>query len=88
LNNGDYSRIQINGIAISTTVIVSFHSLFLTKVDRAYRINCFYMEATKTVTQVRAHTPTHMIESPSDDRCVHDDHTRTQQQHPHARVPI
>ena len=37
------------GVMLSTTVIVSFHPLFLTKVDRAYRIQCFYMEADKTV---------------------------------------
>ncbi len=36
---------------MTATVIISFHTLFLTKVDRAYRINCFYMEASKTVTQ-------------------------------------
>lgn len=44
---------QINpaGISISTVVIVSFHPTFLTKVDRAYRISCFYMEAVKTVAQ-------------------------------------
>ena len=31
------------------TVVVSFHQQFITKVDKAYRIQCFYMEAEKTV---------------------------------------
>ncbi|VDN55478.1 unnamed protein product [Dracunculus medinensis] len=37
------------GIFVSTTVVISFHPLFITKVDRAYRVQCFYMEADKTV---------------------------------------
>ena len=39
------------GVFVTATVIVSFHPLFITKVDRAYRIQCFYMEADKTVDQ-------------------------------------
>ncbi|CAJ0586751.1 unnamed protein product, partial [Mesorhabditis spiculigera] len=42
---------QINGVTIAATVIVSFHTIFITKVDRAYRISCFYMETSKTVRQ-------------------------------------
>ena len=34
---------------MSTTVVISIHPRFLTKVDRAYTIQCFYMEADKTV---------------------------------------
>jgi hypothetical protein len=37
------------GVFVSITVIISFHPLFITKVDRAYKIQCFYMEADKTV---------------------------------------
>ncbi|VDK44366.1 unnamed protein product [Anisakis simplex] len=37
------------GIFVRTTVVISFHPQFLTKIDRAYRIECFYMEADKTV---------------------------------------
>ncbi|VDO41565.1 unnamed protein product [Brugia timori] len=42
---------EYNGIRITTTVIVSFHPIFLTKIDRAYRLNCFYLESSKTITQ-------------------------------------
>ncbi|CAB60411.1 ZP domain-containing protein [Caenorhabditis elegans] len=38
------------GMEMSMTVIISFHSTFITKVDRAYRCTCFYMEADKVVT--------------------------------------
>jgi hypothetical protein len=37
------------GVFVTTVVIISFHPQFITKVDRAYRIQCFYMEADKTV---------------------------------------
>ncbi|VDM98615.1 unnamed protein product, partial [Onchocerca ochengi] len=37
------------GIFVTTTVVISFHPLFVTKVDRAYRVQCFYMEADKTI---------------------------------------
>lgn len=35
---------------MSMTIIISFHNTFITKVDRAYRCTCFYMEADKVVT--------------------------------------
>lgn len=38
------------GVEQSITIIISFHDTFITKVDRAYRCTCFYMEADKVVT--------------------------------------
>uniref|UniRef100_A0A914UXG6 ZP domain-containing protein n=1 Tax=Plectus sambesii TaxID=2011161 RepID=A0A914UXG6_9BILA len=38
------------GVEQSMTVIISFHDTFITKVDRAYRCTCFFMEADKVVT--------------------------------------
>ncbi|VDM43698.1 unnamed protein product [Toxocara canis] len=38
------------GVEQSITIIISFHNTFITKVDRAYRCTCFYMEADKVVT--------------------------------------
>ncbi|CAJ0961250.1 unnamed protein product, partial [Mesorhabditis belari] len=38
------------GMEQSITIIISFHSTFITKVDRAFRTTCFYMEADKVVT--------------------------------------
>ncbi|KAE9555167.1 hypothetical protein FO519_001662 [Halicephalobus sp. NKZ332] len=37
------------GIFVTTTVVVSFHPIFITKVDRAYKIRCIYHEAEKHV---------------------------------------
>ncbi|KRX36783.1 Cuticlin-1 [Trichinella britovi] len=38
------------GVEQSMTVIVSFHDTFVTKVDRAYRCTCFFMETDRIVT--------------------------------------
>uniref|UniRef100_A0A0K0FQM5 ZP domain-containing protein n=1 Tax=Strongyloides venezuelensis TaxID=75913 RepID=A0A0K0FQM5_STRVS len=38
------------GIFVSTTIVISFHSKFITKVDKAYRVQCFYLEDNRTVT--------------------------------------
>lgn len=43
-------RLNPPGMVVSTTVIISFHPKFVTKVDRAIKVECFYMEASKTVT--------------------------------------
>uniref|UniRef100_A0A914VHY9 ZP domain-containing protein n=1 Tax=Plectus sambesii TaxID=2011161 RepID=A0A914VHY9_9BILA len=38
------------GVFISAVFVLSFHPKFITSVDKAYRIQCFYMEASKQVT--------------------------------------
>lgn len=45
------AKFQANpkGVFVHVTVIASFHPTFVTKVDRAVRAQCFYMEADKTV---------------------------------------
>lgn len=37
------------GVFVTTVIVITFHPKFITKIDRAYRIQCFYMEADKTV---------------------------------------
>uniref|UniRef100_A0A1I8APH2 ZP domain-containing protein n=1 Tax=Steinernema glaseri TaxID=37863 RepID=A0A1I8APH2_9BILA len=39
------------GVTMEATVVVMFHTLFLTQVDRAFHIKCLYTEADKEVTQ-------------------------------------
>lgn len=34
----------------SVTLVVSFHPMFVTKVDRAYHVKCFFEEAIRTIT--------------------------------------
>ncbi len=38
-------------MTIMITVVISFHPLFVTKVDRAYNIRCFFMEKVEAVSQ-------------------------------------
>ncbi|VDN32212.1 unnamed protein product [Cylicostephanus goldi] len=38
------------GLFSNVKIMISFHNEFITKVDRAYEISCFYMQADKTVT--------------------------------------
>ncbi|VBB34182.1 unnamed protein product [Acanthocheilonema viteae] len=42
-------EVNPRGMAYSFTVIVQLHPLFITKVDRAYNVRCFYMEENKEV---------------------------------------
>jgi hypothetical protein len=48
-NVGRTRSLNPKGVFVTTTVVIQFHPQFVTKVDRAYRIQCFYMEADKTV---------------------------------------
>ncbi|CAJ0607990.1 unnamed protein product [Cylicocyclus nassatus] len=48
----DVSRkreVNPRGMAFTMTVVVQLHPLFITKVDRAFHVRCFYMEAEKAV---------------------------------------
>lgn len=38
------------GMQFSTTLVISFHPLFVTKNDKAFNINCMYRETAQTVT--------------------------------------
>uniref|UniRef100_A0A0N5AY62 ZP domain-containing protein n=1 Tax=Syphacia muris TaxID=451379 RepID=A0A0N5AY62_9BILA len=42
-------EVNPRGMAYSLTVIVQLHPLFITKVDRAYNVRCFYVEEDKEV---------------------------------------
>ncbi len=44
-----FRSLNPKGVFVQTTLVISFHPQFLTKVDRAFTIQCFYMEADKTV---------------------------------------
>ncbi|CAI2356629.1 unnamed protein product [Caenorhabditis sp. 36 PRJEB53466] len=49
--NMDRQRmIAPEGMMFSTVLIISFHPLFLTRMDKAYHIRCMYKEAARTVT--------------------------------------
>jgi hypothetical protein len=40
-------HLQLNprGMSIRAVLIVSFHRMFITQMDKAYSVECFYMEA-------------------------------------------
>ncbi|CAJ0941897.1 unnamed protein product, partial [Mesorhabditis belari] len=44
-----YRSLNPRGIFVEMTVVFMFHTLFMTKVDQMVKIQCFYMEADKTV---------------------------------------
>uniref|UniRef100_A0A0N4Y278 ZP domain-containing protein n=1 Tax=Nippostrongylus brasiliensis TaxID=27835 RepID=A0A0N4Y278_NIPBR len=43
------THVNPRGMAFTMTVVVQLHPLFITKVDRAFHVRCFYMEAEKAV---------------------------------------
>jgi hypothetical protein len=45
-----HSQIEPRGVQYSLVIVVQLHPLFITKVDKAYHVQCFYMEADKLVT--------------------------------------
>lgn len=52
ITNGTFvfsAQVNPKGMAYTATVIVQLHPLFTTKVDRAFRLRCFYKEAEKAV---------------------------------------
>ncbi|VDN05921.1 unnamed protein product, partial [Thelazia callipaeda] len=44
-----YRSLNPRGIFVEMTVVFMFHALFMTKVDQMVKVQCFYMEADKTV---------------------------------------
>lgn len=44
-----YRSLNPRGIFVEMTVVFMFHVLFMTKVDQMVKVQCFYMEADKTV---------------------------------------
>ncbi|CAD5206772.1 unnamed protein product [Bursaphelenchus okinawaensis] len=62
------------GVEQSIVVVVSFHDTFITKVDRAYRCTCFYMEADKVVTNrfdVSALPTTELVDTARMPQCTY-----------------
>ncbi|VDM91988.1 unnamed protein product [Onchocerca ochengi] len=44
-----YRSLNPRGIFVEMTVVFMFHTLFMTKVDQMVKVQCFYMEADKSV---------------------------------------
>ncbi|KAK6101333.1 von Willebrand factor type A domain family protein [Brugia pahangi] len=44
-----YRSLSPRGIFVEMTVVFMFHALFMTKVDQMVKVQCFYMEADKSV---------------------------------------
>lgn len=42
-------QISPPGVVVEVNVVIMFHKLVLTKVDRSLKIECLYMQAEKTV---------------------------------------
>ncbi|GMT21126.1 hypothetical protein PFISCL1PPCAC_12423, partial [Pristionchus fissidentatus] len=45
-----YRSVEPRGIFVETTIVFMFHMTFMTQVDHMVKIQCFYMEADKNVT--------------------------------------
>ncbi|KIH46116.1 hypothetical protein ANCDUO_23833 [Ancylostoma duodenale] len=61
------------GLVVDTTIILMFHPIFMTQVDKAYHIQCNYLESNREVTQaldVSMQSPTELPQSAAvqDDR--------------------
>lgn len=44
-------QVSPRGLLLDVTIIVMFHRLFLTKIDRSYHVECFYVQYDETVSQ-------------------------------------
>uniref|UniRef100_A0A0R3RIT6 ZP domain-containing protein n=1 Tax=Elaeophora elaphi TaxID=1147741 RepID=A0A0R3RIT6_9BILA len=38
------------GLYVCMTIIITFHPMFITRIDKSYHVKCFYMETDRTVT--------------------------------------
>ncbi|VDM81995.1 unnamed protein product [Strongylus vulgaris] len=43
--------ISPRGVVVDTTIVLMFHPIFMTQVDKAYHIQCNYLETNEEVTQ-------------------------------------
>ncbi|CDW54483.1 cuticlin 1 [Trichuris trichiura] len=43
-------QLKPKGVAVTSTFVVQLHPFFITKLDRAYKVRCFYLEADHTIT--------------------------------------
>ncbi|CAI5441393.1 unnamed protein product [Caenorhabditis angaria] len=79
-NKCDVSRqreVSPKGMAYTLTVVVQLHPLFTTKVDRAYRVRCFYKETEKAVgaeVSVSDPTPTLLAKESDQPTCLYTIH--------------
>ena len=44
------SQLNPRGVFMETIIVFMFHQWFMTKIDQVVKVQCFYMEADKTVT--------------------------------------
>ncbi|CAJ0589462.1 unnamed protein product [Cylicocyclus nassatus] len=61
-----YVKLNPRGLVVDTTIVLMFHPIFMTQVDRAYHVQCNYMESNEQVTQsldVSTQAPTELPRS-------------------------